>query len=57
MVVVLGHFEHPLARHVAAAEHVFQKRHHVVGPVGPAERNDQQRVVEELGQAGLSDDR
>ena len=45
MVIVLGHFEQPLAGHVPAAEDVFQKRHHVVGAVGPAERDDEQCVV------------
>ena len=45
VVVVLGDFEHPLARHVAAAEHVFQKRQHVVRAVGPAEGDDEQRIV------------
>ena len=35
VLVVLGDFEHPLARHVLAAEHVFEKRQHVVGPSGP----------------------
>jgi hypothetical protein len=41
VIVVLGHFEHALARHVAAAQHVFQKRHHVFAPLGSAEPDDQ----------------
>ena len=46
VVVVLGHFKHALSRHVASAEDVFQKRNHVVGAVGAAERNEQHGVVE-----------
>ena len=42
---MLGDFQHPLAGHISAAEHVFQKRHDVWRPVGPAERDDQQGVV------------
>ncbi len=45
VVIVLGHFEHPLPRNVAAAQHVFQKRNHLFMFFGAAERDDQQRVV------------
>ena len=45
MMVVLGDFQHPLARHVSAAEHVLQERHHVIGAVGTAERHEQHRIV------------
>ncbi|GAA3100734.1 hypothetical protein GCM10020001_016970 [Nonomuraea salmonea] len=44
-LVVLGHFEQPLARHATAAHDVLQERHHVVGTLGAAEREDQQGVV------------
>ena len=45
MMVVLGHFEHPLARHVAAAEHIFQKRNDIVRAIGTAEGDDENSVV------------
>ena len=47
VVIVLGDFEHPLAGHFPAAKHVFQERQHVVRPLRPAERNDQNGVVHE----------
>ena len=45
MVVVLGHLEHSLTRHVATTEHILEKRHHIVGAIGPSERNEQHRIV------------
>ena len=30
LVIVFGDFEHPLARHIASSEHIFQKRHDIV---------------------------
>ena len=45
MVVVLGHLEHSLTRHVSTTEHVFEKRHHVVGAIRSSERNEQHRIV------------
>ena len=42
--VVPRDFQQPLARHILAAHDVFEKRHHVVRPFGPAERNQQQGV-------------
>ncbi len=29
MGVVLGHCQHSLAWHILAAQHIFQKRHHI----------------------------
>ena len=43
--VVLADLLEPLARDAAAAGHVLQERHDVLGPLGPAERDEQQRVV------------
>jgi hypothetical protein len=37
---VLGHFEHPLAGNVAAAEDIFEKRQDIVRSIGSAERYD-----------------
>ena len=44
-LVVVRHLLEPLARDVAAARHVLEERHHVVHALGPAERDDEQRVV------------
>jgi hypothetical protein len=40
LVVMFGHFEHPLAGYVSAAQYIFEKRQNVVGSVRPAERYD-----------------
>src|ERR1035441_3811487 len=45
VTIVLGHFQHALARHVAPAQNILQKWHHFFGPVGTAERNQQDRVA------------
>ena len=47
-LVVMRHLEQPLARDVAAAGDVLEERHHVVHPLGPAERDDHDRVVRVL---------
>ena len=44
-LVVVRDLLEPLARDVAAAGDVLEERHHVVHPLGPAERDDEQRVV------------
>ena len=40
LIVVLGDFEQPLARHVASARHIFEKRHYIVRPIRSPERDD-----------------
>src|SRR5690349_13630867 len=45
MIVVLGHVEHSLARHIATAKHILEKRENVFAVVGPAEGDDQQCVI------------
>src|ERR1700682_4276965 len=45
MMIVVGHFEHALARYIPAAQNIFEKRHHIVRPLRSAERKDQYRVV------------
>jgi hypothetical protein len=45
MVVMLSHFEHTLARYIAAAEHVFQERDDVFGALRSTERHNQDCVV------------
>jgi hypothetical protein len=45
VVVMLGYFQHPLARHIAATQDVFEKRQHIIRPVRAAERNYQNCVV------------
>ena len=52
MVVVLGDLEHSFARHIAAAQHVLQKWHDVVGPIRPAERHQQHCVVKSVTHEG-----
>ena len=42
---MLGDLEHALAGHVAAPQDVFEKGHHIVGPLGAAERYQQDGVV------------
>ena len=44
MQVVLGHRLQPLPRDAAAASDVLQERHHLVGPLGTTEGQQQQRV-------------
>jgi hypothetical protein len=46
VVVVFRHLEHSFAGDVPAAEHIFQKGHHVIGAIGAAERDQKHRVVE-----------
>ena len=48
MLVMLGHFEHPLSRDVAAPEDVLEERHHVVRAIGAAERHQDYRIVDAL---------
>ena len=45
LIVVLGHGQHALARDIFAAEHVFQKRNHVLRALWPTEGDKKQRVV------------
>ena len=45
MLVVLRHFQHPFPRDVSPAEHVFQKRHHVIRAIGTTKRDQQDGVV------------
>ncbi len=44
-LVVVRHLLEPLARDVAPARHVLEEGHHVVHSLGPAEGDDEQRVV------------
>ena len=44
-LIVRGHFQQPLPRHVLAADDVFQERHHVLGTFRAAERDQQQGVI------------
>ena len=45
-LVVAGNLLEPLARDVAPARDVLEERHHVVHALGPAERDDEERVEE-----------
>ena len=45
VLVVLGDFQHPLAGNVPPPEHVLEKREHVFRAIGPAERDEQHRVI------------
>ena len=36
VLVMLGHFQHPFARHRPPAEHIFEERHDIVRPLGTA---------------------
>src|SRR5579864_4686699 len=45
MIIVLGHFEHALARNIAAAQNVFEKRDDIVRLLRSSERENQYRVV------------
>ena len=54
VVVVLRHLQHSLPRNVAAAEHVFQERHHIVGAIWAAERDEEHRVVVTCHGGGLT---
>src|SRR5215471_13522910 len=49
MIVVSGDFEQPFARDVPATNHVLEKRHDIVGLLGPAESNHEQRVIRGIG--------
>ena len=52
--VVLADLLQPLARDPPAAGHVLQERHDVLGPLGAAERHEQQCVVRrDVGNHGL----
>ena len=44
-IVVFGHFEHTLAGHVSAAEHVFKKGNYVLMPLRAPKGNQQQRII------------
>ena len=44
VIIMLGHGQHPLARHVLAAQHVFQKRNDVVRLFRAAERYYEQGI-------------
>jgi hypothetical protein len=37
MMIVFGDFEHTLARHVPSAQHIFEEREDIGGPLWPAE--------------------
>ena len=50
--VVVGHLLEALPRHVATPRDVLEERHHIVHPLGPAERDHQDRVEERVGQLG-----
>ena len=43
-LVVVRNLLEPLARDVPPAGHVLEERHHVVHPLRPAERDDEERV-------------
>jgi hypothetical protein len=43
-----GDFEHPFAGNISAAKHVFEKREDVVHFLGPAESDDEDRIVGKL---------
>ena len=45
VIIMLGHFQHPLARHIPPAQDVFEKRNHVFVFLRTAEGDDQQGVV------------
>ena len=45
VLIVLGDFEHSLAGHVPPAEHVFEKRDHIVRAVGAAEGDHEHGVI------------
>ena len=45
VVVVFGHFEHALARNVAAAEHIFEEGNDVFGALRSTEGDNEDRVV------------
>ncbi len=45
LLVVLRNFHHPLSRHVLAAQHVLQKRNHIVRAFRATEGNEQKRIV------------
>ena len=49
-LVVVGDLLQPLARDVAPAGHVLEEGDHVVHPLGPAERDDEDRVEMRLGE-------
>src|ERR1700682_98293 len=43
--VMMGDLQHPLARHVAAPQNVFEEGYDIIHPLGPAEGNDQDCIV------------
>ena len=55
VVIVFRHLQHPLPGDIPAAEDVFQERHHVIGAIGAAERNQKNRVVEACHGCGSRD--
>ena len=44
MLVVFDDFQHSFPRHVFTAQHVFQKRQHIIGTFRPAKRHYQDRI-------------
>ena len=44
MIVVFCDLEHALTRHIAAAQHIFEKRKDIGRLFRPAERNQKKRV-------------
>ncbi len=52
-LVVMADLREPLARDVASARDVLEERDHVVGPLGAAERDDEQRVVATVVEPGV----
>jgi hypothetical protein len=54
-LVVLRDGEHPLARNVLAAQHVFQKRNYIGRSLGPAKGDEQDRLVIKLCHVATSD--
>ena len=53
-LVVMGHLLQPLTRDVAPAGDVLEKGHHVVRPLRPAERDDQDRLEVRFGERGTN---
>ena len=45
MVVMLGHRQHALARHIAAPQHILEERNYVVSGLGSAEGDHNNGIV------------
>lgn len=45
MIVMLGYFQHPLARNIAAAQHVFEKRNDVFPFFGSTEGENEKGII------------